>query len=73
MEVVLNNGTVINGGNERPFFAIETDRGSDYTILAAGSGTCSKGEAGFIRGDYSHPLSEHVYDVYMEYWKDVRF
>jgi hypothetical protein len=22
---------------------------------------------------YKHPLPEHVYDVYMQYWKDVEF
>jgi hypothetical protein len=23
--------------------------------------------------NYRHPLPEHVYDIYMNYWKDVRF
>ena len=22
---------------------------------------------------YKHPLPEHVYDVYMKYWKDITF
>ena len=25
------------------------------------------------RTHYKHPLPQHVYDVYMQYWADVRF
>ncbi len=25
-----------------------------------------------LRAHYKHPLPEHVYDAYMQYWRDVR-
>jgi len=29
------------------------------------------GVSGVEGAHYRHPLPEHVYDVYMKYWKDV--
>ena len=31
------------------------------------------GVSGVEWAHYKHPLPENVYDVYMKYWKDVRF
>jgi len=31
------------------------------------------GVRGVEWSNYRHPLPEHVYDVYMKYWADVRF
>ena len=31
------------------------------------------GVSGFEWAHYRHPLPEHVYDVYMRYWKDIKF
>ncbi len=31
------------------------------------------GVSGVEWSHYRHPLPEYVYDVYMQYWKDVRF
>jgi len=31
------------------------------------------GVSGIDWKHYKHPLPEHVYDVYMSYWKDTRF
>ncbi len=30
-------------------------------------------EAGADWSYYKHPLSEHVYDIYMQYWRGVTF
>ncbi|MGZ4847059.1 MAG: hypothetical protein ACXV5H_10385 [Halobacteriota archaeon] len=30
------------------------------------------GVSGVDWSHYKHPLPEHVYDVYMQYWRDVR-
>jgi len=31
------------------------------------------GVRGIEWSNYRHPLPEHVYDVYMKYWKDIIF
>jgi hypothetical protein len=31
------------------------------------------GVSGIEWSAYQHPLPEHVYDIYMQYWRDVRF
>ena len=31
------------------------------------------GVSGIDWKHYQHPLPEHVYDVYMKYWADVKF
>ena len=40
---------------------------------SVGGGVLIYGVSGADWSHYKHPLPEHVYDVYMQYWSDVSF
>ena len=64
---IHHNVSILNGTYK---LALHESMGAIYHTPPLSMGI-SYGVSGVERAHYQHPLTEHVYHIYLKYWKDV--